>query len=178
MSSSPEDLAAEVAALPLPGDIRRIGSSGPHSPGRCSAAVTDRVRKAAFEARVREDFARHNGRDLLVPVVYGYRGDDSVDCYPEQAHEIRVRVTATAEEDLAHWTDGFLDPYWNVDVLSRDPSVDGARSFWIFGPSYELEKPLVAQEGRRDFEVVPRLRDRMKDLLLSLAGLQHGGRTR
>lgn len=135
-------------------------------------------REESFEARAREDFTRHLGRELLVPVVYGYAGDDSVECFPAQAQALRVRVTDTDDRDLTHWNDDYLDPYWNVDVLSQDPSVDGVRSFWIHGPSYCLAVPLAQQEGDRSFEVVPRLRDRMKDLLVSLAGLQHGGRTR
>lgn len=126
-----------------------------------------------FEARARVDYSRHLGRELLVQVVYGYRGDDSVDCFPVRGGELRVRVAPTSDGDLCHWNDEWLDPYWNVEVLStEDPGVAGARSFWIFGPSYTTARPLAEQDGERHFRFAPTLGERMVSALATLVGLR------
>lgn len=91
--------------------------------------------RADLEARAQADFLEAVGTVIEVSWVYGYNDrDDSVEvrCTPPA----KVRVLPTPDEDLQHWVDGHLDPYWNVEPAEPDERLDGLRSLWTFGPSY------------------------------------------
>lgn len=52
----------------------------------------------------------------------------------------KVRVLPTSWEDVCHWVDEWLDPYWDVILEEPHPNVPAeaqSRSLWIFGPSHK-----------------------------------------
>jgi hypothetical protein len=88
-----------------------------------------------LEAQADQDFADHVGKVILARVVTGYNDkDDSVEvfCNPPA----RMRVCKTRREDIHHWNDEFLDPYWDVEEVGAHPALVGIRSMWVFGRSY------------------------------------------
>jgi hypothetical protein len=95
------------------------------------------MNRQILEAQAQADFLKAVGTVIEVQWVYGYNDrDDSVDipCAPPA----KVRVLPTPDEDLKHWIDGrHLDPYWNVEAVEPDERLEGVRSLWVFGPSYE-----------------------------------------
>jgi hypothetical protein len=60
---------------------------------------------------------------------------------------VRVRVLPTDRASLLHENDGYIDPYWNVEVLDPvyvgERLLKGLRSTWIYGKS-------VLVMGKRD----------------------------
>lgn len=88
------------------------------------------------EEKAKADFQRAVGTIVTVNMISGYNErDDSED---RDGCNIRVRVCPTVETDITHWVDEYLDPYWNVEPLDNPPELDGLRSFWTFGPSYQV----------------------------------------
>ena len=95
------------------------------------------INRAQAERFAQDDYQTALGTVIEAPCVYGYREEDSVDiqCDPPA----RVRVIATPPDDLAHWCDDWLDPYWNVELAEPDSRLDGVRSLWVFAPSYNVK---------------------------------------
>lgn len=87
-----------------------------------------------MENQALADFAAARGRILLATEVSGFRGSDSVEVYCDPP--ARVRVVATPKGDVLHRNDGWLDPYWNVEMVDAHPALEGVRSLWVFGKSY------------------------------------------
>jgi len=88
-------------------------------------------RRAILEREALEFYRAHRGRLLEVTWVSGYNDrDDSEDLMTDP---IIVRVDRTNEHDILHWSDEWLDPYWDVTLVRGD--VRGLRSLWIDGPS-------------------------------------------
>ncbi|PRD96816.1 hypothetical protein C6P88_02590 [Burkholderia contaminans] len=91
---------------------------------------------AVIEARVVADYQHMLGKTVLVRVVSGYRGSDSVDI---RLHPpAKVRIATTEEASLKHWNDDWCDPYWEVEVVEPHPQLVGIRSTWISGSCYHL----------------------------------------
>jgi hypothetical protein len=92
----------------------------------------------AARAAAAADHARVVGTVIDTDWLIGYVGNDSADfrCDPP----VKVRVLPTSAEDLAHQVDQWLDPYWDVELAEPVAWLEGVRSFWIFGPSYEIAK--------------------------------------
>ncbi len=91
---------------------------------------------AVIEARVLADYQHMLGRTVLVRVVSGYRGSDSVDIRLNPP--AKVRIAKTEEASLKHWNDDWCDPYWEVEVVEPHPQLVGIRSTWISGSCYHL----------------------------------------
>ena len=98
------------------------------------------------EARADADFAAVVGTEIEVEWIYGIMTSTifSVDLHGPW----RVRVDKTRAEDLHHWNDEFLDPYWDITPVDGYPQLDGIRSFWTHGKSYEVTdaKGIVAAD--------------------------------
>lgn len=86
-------------------------------------------------ARAKADYRAALGTTITTTSLTGYVGDtDSQQDY--DGIPVVVRVLPTADEDLNHVCDDWLDPYWNVEVVSPDNL--NLRSAWTYGPSYRL----------------------------------------
>jgi hypothetical protein len=108
------------------------------------------------ENLARADYAKVLGTIIEVDWVYGYVNDDSCEWYFDPP--IRVLVTKTDDDTITSTCDEFVDPIYEVESIEpllkpehrRDGNsiVDGsrgalptdARSFWVYGKSYEFEK--------------------------------------
>lgn len=86
-----------------------------------------------LEALALADFAEHIGVAIKVETIFGPNGD----CFAPPTQSFTVRVVSTPEDDLCHWNDEYLDPYWNVEVLDNC-GVATPDWPWIYGPSYLL----------------------------------------
>ncbi len=88
-------------------------------------------------AKARAEFAAALGTIVHPAYVYGFAGEDSTDALTDGT--VALRVIATPQEDLEHTVDGWLDPYWNLEVV-EDPEdlLAGMRSLWTHGPSYQF----------------------------------------
>jgi hypothetical protein len=81
------------------------------------------------------------GKIVTVKMLTAYnQHDDTVEF---DGVDVRVLVTITNEEDLCHWVDEYLDPYWNIEPINVEdiPDIAGQgelRSWWTFGPSYRI----------------------------------------
>lgn len=100
-----------------------------------------RALQAEMEAKALADYKAHEGRVLLVSTLTGYVGESgqavTVHCDPPA----RVRVNRGIDkrrksEDLRHWCDNWLDPYWDVTLIERHPALEDARGLWVFGTAY------------------------------------------
>lgn len=91
---------------------------------------------AVIEARVLADYQHMLGKTVLVRVVSGYRGNNSVDI--RLSPPAKVRIATTEEASLKHWNDDWCDPYWEVEVVEPHPQLVGIRSTWISGSCYHL----------------------------------------
>jgi hypothetical protein len=87
-------------------------------------------------ARARADYQAALGTIIEVRTLSGYVGDSDIQQDYDGDQPFMVRVLATADDDLHHVNDDWLDPYWNVEVVSPDVNL---RSCWTFGPSYHIE---------------------------------------
>jgi len=84
------------------------------------------------EDAARTDYQRALGTVIEVTWVYGYTNDDSVEiqCDPPA----KVRVLETPDEDLRHWVDEWLDPFWNIELSEPHPAIGAnVRGLWTFG---------------------------------------------
>lgn len=100
-------------------------------------------------AAARADYQRVLGTIIEVNRINGMWNDDSCawDCDPP----VRVLVIDTPDGDVTYDVMGYIDPYWNVELLERGLKEDqrrdllahipaDARSFWVDGPSYKIEE--------------------------------------
>jgi len=85
--------------------------------------------EASFLARL--DYALHLGTEFEVGYVSGFFNDVDTGDFEGPW---RVHLDHTADGDLMHRNDEYLDPYWDVTVLEP---LD-ARSTWCHGPSYRV----------------------------------------
>jgi hypothetical protein len=108
----------------------------PQGEERAEARRAARLKET--HARIKDDFKAIQGRAILVSELTGYIGDDYVDFF--LSTPATVRVDATAEDELFHQVDrDWIDPYWNLELLEPHPELEGARSLWMFGTSYNLD---------------------------------------
>lgn len=110
----------------------------------------------------RADYARVLGTIIEVGELYGYAGEDSAEWFFNPP--IRVLVTKTSDDTVTRVCDEFVDPIYEVEVIEhllkpehrRDIDLSGfaddinslpkdARSFWVYGKSYEFEKKKAAK---------------------------------
>lgn len=97
--------------------------------------VNDPLRKIQLdlEQRALTDFKQHRHKILLVSTVTGYDQHDHqvvITCDPPA----RVRLYPTP--GLLHWNDDWLDPYWDLKLVSPHPALIGITSLSTFGLSY------------------------------------------
>jgi hypothetical protein len=87
------------------------------------------------EDKAKADYQRALGTIVIVKMISGY--DENGESVDRDGLEISVRVLPIGNaQDLTHWIDEYLDPYWNVEPIDKVPELTGLRSFWTFGPSY------------------------------------------
>lgn len=87
-----------------------------------------------LEALALGEYLQAVGRVMLVRVAQCMVGADSREVLFDPP--ARFRVTRTSREDLCHWNDEWLDPYWNIEPV--DPVDHDGRSWWVHGPSRNL----------------------------------------
>lgn len=94
----------------------------------------DDNRKRA-EVKARTDYLRHLGCVLLADEIDGYRDDYS---FTESLDPPAiVRVCKTDEQSIIRWMDdGWIDPVWDVELIVPHRQLANARSFWVYGTSY------------------------------------------
>ena len=87
--------------------------------------------RAPLEEVALTEYNEQLGKLLEVNYICGYTGNDSGDwmCDPP----IIVRLDATDRSSILHWNDEWLDPYWDVTLISGTLPVEGIRSLWIDG---------------------------------------------
>ncbi len=101
--------------------------------------TTETLTMDATKARARADYQNVLGTILRPDWLAGYEEHDSVDYHVKG--QVAVRIVATKDEDVLHFVDDYLDPYWNIEIVN-DPAglTANGRNFWIFGTSYRVEK--------------------------------------
>src|SRR5437879_1356733 len=93
------------------------------------------VNREAVEAHALAFHLAHVGRLLEVGYLCGYTEDDDSE---DVACSAIVRVSpvdGNTHQDICHWNDEWLDPYWDVELISGDERAKSLRSIWIDGPS-------------------------------------------
>ena len=90
-----------------------------------------------------EEYRRHAGKLLEVGYICGYTsdGDGSNDCACVPPIIVRVTVNQNRHphQGLLHWNDEWLDPYWDVELVSGNLPKEACQSIWIDGPSHNAE---------------------------------------
>jgi hypothetical protein len=118
--------------------------------GNLTPEQHEQIRELEREAeRLAEaDFLRVAGKVIITREGSGVTGHNEHGDSVEVFGEFRVIVDRTSpHDDLHHWNDEFLDPYWNVTPAEDYPELRGLRSFWTFGPSYRIADNQVIPEG-------------------------------
>src|SRR5262245_13193775 len=83
-----------------------------------------------------DDYEQVLGRVIWVSELSGYRNDDSLELYVKPP--AKVKVVSTMKDSILHWNDGWLDPYWELELVEPHPQLEGIRSLYMFGDSYSL----------------------------------------
>ena len=90
-----------------------------------------------MEQQARDELQRVVGRRFRVSMVFGYRGEDSVELFLDLP--VMVRIEPTSDADICRWCDAeWLDPCWNVEILETRPELVGLRSAWVYGGSFSM----------------------------------------
>jgi hypothetical protein len=108
------------------------------------------LNKRSLELQALADAAVYEGATIRVSMIDGYSGNDHEQL--ELQPPVLARVVKTPREDVLHWTDGFIDPYWDVELLEDHPDLPtDFRNPWVYGISYGLEGEI---EPSSDWELV------------------------
>jgi len=100
--------------------------------------------EAEAESRAVAEAELYEGRFLLVVEMTGYLLD--VHDYCEIQGEALVRVrTSHRVNDIQHWNDEHLDPYWDVEVIDH-PRKANIEHAWIYGRTYVVDETLSPME--------------------------------
>jgi hypothetical protein len=99
-----------------------------------------------MEADAIREFESVKGRIILVPMLCGYIGNDSVEIHCAPPAE--VRVLPTHRSAILHWNDEHLDPYWDVQLVKPLRALADLRSIWFDATTYfrgkaEMKRYLV-----------------------------------
>jgi hypothetical protein len=94
------------------------------------------------EAQALLDFDQAKGQIIEVETVTGYVGNshDQTDRTAPNSVPFRVRVIDTSPEEVKHWNDDWLDPYWNVEPAEGETRLADLRSIYTFGHSYRTQR--------------------------------------
>jgi hypothetical protein len=118
--------------------------------------------KEDIEAKALLDYESVLGKTILVSDASGYHNEDSGDLLFDPP--IRFRVIKTIKSDVLRWMDlEWLDPVYNVEPVDSDPRLEGWRSFWVYGASYNLK---TGEVQKATFEVAPSLFARIRNSIL------------
>jgi hypothetical protein len=109
--------------------------------------------KDELEKRALKDYRDIRGMPIWVSEIYGFVESNGVGLELDQP--ALVKVTETDQEGLIHWVYGWLDPYWNVELLRPHPELEGVRSLWMYGTSYSLE----GKKSQRARHTLARIQD-------------------
>lgn len=122
----------------------------------------------ALEQVALDEYRAHLGKCLEVDYICGYNDtDDSGDyeCIPP----LIVRVVKTDTSSILHWNcshnDDWLDPYWDVEVVSGKLPRPDLRSLWIDGPSHHLQTGKVEFRGVRPLTAWQSIKARIQGAL-------------
>jgi hypothetical protein len=119
--------------------------------------------KEECEAKAIADYKALLGKTILVSDLTGYFGNDSGDLLLDPP--VRFRIVKTPDCDIHRWMDReWLDPVYNVEPIDDDPRLNGWRSFWIYGTSYNMKTGEV--DKAKSFTVVPSLFERIRNSIL------------
>lgn len=104
-----------------------------------SAADTPMTPEEQLEEEARRDYRAVLGQCLYVNELIGYVGDDSKDF--DFISPVLVKVIETSEDDIVRWMDDWLDPIWNIEIVSAPQELPkNLGSTWIHGKSYNLNQ--------------------------------------
>jgi hypothetical protein len=112
----------------------------------------EREARSDAEATAEEDHKRVVGKvvGFKTLMAYNERGD-SVDIVMSKGEPFLMVVEAGIKGDLQIWNDDWLDPYWDLRPATPRPELDGLRSFWGHGPSYNWRQgDGLSEEGYFD----------------------------
>ena len=79
------------------------------------------------------------GKLIAAKTLTGYLGvsDEQVELFFKEPIIVRV-CPMKAEDGVIHYTDDWIDPYWDVEIVDEKHSelpAAGLRSCWVFGHS-------------------------------------------
>jgi hypothetical protein len=92
------------------------------------------------EAIIRDEFSQVVGRVIYVNTLYGYIGDNQVDLHLDTPVAVKV-VGPGVTKDLYKYVDEWLDPDWDVTLLTKDhPEIPTSfEASWVYGHSLNTE---------------------------------------
>jgi hypothetical protein len=89
-----------------------------------------------LEERALADYQEVKGKLVQISQIYGYLDDEDWEGPVDST--VIVRVTDTPENEIRRWRDDWLDPIYDVEIVTSGTLPDGLRSCWIHGKSYNL----------------------------------------
>jgi len=90
-----------------------------------------------YENKAINDYRALLGKTVLLSRVSGYKGTDSEEVQLKSPKEFKICETNI--DDVLHYNDSWIDPYYNVEPLGDYPELQEMRSFWCFGKGYNTE---------------------------------------
>lgn len=123
------------------------------------------MKQEELEQKALSDFQAHRGLIILADELFASNNQgDSVDVFLDTPLRFRVDK-GTPSEDILHWVDEYLDPYWDVTPLDANHAeLRGLRSFWVFGPGYNLNTGECSQPRwvRENASIWQKLKDMIR----------------
>ncbi len=94
---------------------------------------------ADIEKLARLEHQLHVGLVFHVFSVTAFRGDTDEQGDVNFNPPVKMVLLPSGKDDLCHWTDEWMDPFWNFDFLPGDPLKARWRSCYTFGPTHSLD---------------------------------------
>lgn len=80
------------------------------------------------------------GKVILITDLDGYVDDRQVEIHLEQpalARVVKLGSESAVRDNVLHWTDDdWIDPYLDLEILTKHPELATLSSCWIFGHSF------------------------------------------
>lgn len=92
------------------------------------------------ETQATQDYVQLLGQITTASIVLGLRHNEDVEIFCDPP--VSVRVCPTAQHDIVRWSRGYLDPVWNVELVTPRSELEGLTSLQIRGQSYRVSTHL------------------------------------
>jgi hypothetical protein len=113
--------------------------------------MTSQAKTEELEARAESDFNQVKGKFFAVTAVNFVNGVLDLDT------PAIVRVSHRIDpDDLRHWNDEWLDPYWELELAQPHPQLSNLvkkHSIWTYGISYNLNGKI---DSRTNLQPLPK----------------------